>query len=80
MTSRRLTELAEFDRAADEIVKELEALQRAIPFLILVIRLGQIQAQRELREAEELALMGQRAGRPRARSPSSEASAPGGGG
>ena len=56
-----LTEAIEFDRAADEIVKELEELREAIPMMILVIRLAQMQAQRELREAEELALMGQQA-------------------
>lgn len=56
-----LTEATEFDRAADEIVKELEELREAIPMMILVIRLAQMQAQRELREAEELALMGQQA-------------------
>ena len=63
-SSRRLKDLAEFDREADWIVEELKSLRKGIPLAIFLIRLAQIQAQREIREARktELALLGQRQG------------------
>ena len=55
-------ESAETDEAADEIVKELQELRKAIPLLIFLIRLAQARARRK-REAEavDLALTGSQA-------------------
>lgn len=56
---RRRTELAELDVGVERIVKDLEDALEAIPTLIILLRLSQALAKRELREAE-LALTGDR--------------------
>jgi len=63
-SSKRLTELAEVDVGVERIVGDLEDALEAIPTLIFLLKLVQVLARRELREAgeEALALLGDRHG------------------